>query len=57
MKDGNGNYNLCRTNITLQPNTKYRIEVDPSGTYNIVQNGQLVETVLIPEEDRYTLCI
>lgn len=49
VKDGNGHYNLCRTNITLQPNTKYRIEVDPSGTYNIVQNGQLVETGHFPD--------
>ncbi len=49
VKDGNGNYNLCRTNITLQPNTKYRIEVDPSGTYNIVRNGQLVETGHFPD--------
>lgn len=37
-------YNIHRTNTELRPNTKYRIEVDPAGLYNIKQNDLQVET-------------
>ena len=40
----NNSYNIHRTGTVLQPNTKYRIEIDPSGSYNIKKNDVQVES-------------